>query len=169
MGQSNANAGSRRAQRGALKRRAIGLGFMLAAAAVSCAFADVEADKAAIAARLQRWAEAFNAHDATRTCDLFAPDLIASVRGQPDRGHDAICAQIAAALAPPTRKFSYTPDIREIIVSGDLAVVRIVWTLTVENSGATHTSLEPGVDIFRRQPNGSWAIIRYLVFSNDPG
>jgi uncharacterized protein (TIGR02246 family) len=163
MGQSSASAGP-----GALKGRAIALGFMLAAAAVSSASADAEADKAAIAERLQRWAEAFNARDASRTCDLFAPNLIASVRGQPDRGRDAICAQIAAALADRGRRFSYTPEIREIIVSGDLAVVRLVWTLTVGNPGEAHASQESGVDIFRRQPNGTWAIIRYLAFSSDP-
>jgi uncharacterized protein (TIGR02246 family) len=167
MGQSKRNGGSRRAPRRPFSWLAAGVGLLLAAAPVPSAFADVEPDKAAIAARLQRWTEAFNARDATRTCDLFAPDLVASVRGAPDRGRDAICAQIAAALAHPKRRSTYAAEIREILVSGNLAVVRLVWTLNVQTGEATHTSQEPGIDVFRREPNGSWAIIRYLAFSTD--
>ena len=59
--------------------------------------------------------------------------------------------------------------IKEIMVSGDMAAVRLVWTLTVKRQGQavdTVTS-EPGLDIFRRQPNGRWSISRFIAF--DPG
>jgi uncharacterized protein (TIGR02246 family) len=156
-----------------LKRRA---GMRCAAAAVgllTCAttvpaWADADADKAAIVERLRRWTEAFNARDAKGTCDLFAPDLIATFRGAPDRGREAICAQIAKALADSGKRMRYEPDIREIEVSGDLAVVRLVWTLTVDAGSAARTSREPGIDVFRRQPDGRWSIARYLAFSDQP-
>lgn len=160
-------------KRGAFERCSVGLASILMSAQISVAYADVNADKAAISARLQHWAEAFNNRDAAAVCDLFAPDLIATIRGAAksgtlERDRSALCAHLAAVLANPNQRWRYTPDIREIIVSGDLAVVRIVWTLTVEGPSSSHTSEEPGLDIFRRQPDGSWAIIRFLAFSTDP-
>jgi hypothetical protein len=44
--------------------------------------------------------------------------------------------------------------------------VRLVWTLKVKRAGATRetVSREPGIDIFRKQPDGRWKIIRYLAY-----
>ena len=57
-------------------------------------------------------------------------------------------------------------DIKEVIVAGDLAVVRLVWRLKVTVPGAADAveSKEPGLDVFRRQPDGSWKIIRYVAY-----
>jgi ketosteroid isomerase-like protein len=42
--------------------------------------------------------------------------------------------------------------------------VRLVWTLTIkEKDGSTIESIEPGMDIFRKQ-HGSWKIIRYMAY-----
>jgi steroid delta-isomerase len=130
--------------------------------------ADVEADRTAIAARLQAWTEAFNARDASRTCDLFSADLVSTMRGRRDEGRDAVCRRIAAALADKTMTIRYAPDIREILVSGDLAVVRLVWSVTIQRGPAPHASKEPGLDVFRREPDGQWRIIRFLAFSDEP-
>jgi ketosteroid isomerase-like protein len=80
----------------------------------------------------------------------------------------AVCAQLALVLADPNKQLHYTPDIREIIISGNLAVVRLAWTLTEQRGSMIHKSEEAGIDIFRKQRDGSWVIIRYLTFSTDP-
>ncbi len=131
------------------------------------AHADLNADKAAISSRLYQWADAFNARDRAGTCDLFAPDLISTVSGAPDAGRDVVCARLAALLAKPDMQFHYSPDIQEIIVSGDIAVVRLIWTLTVDRGNEQQSSRETGIDIFQRQPDGRWSIIRFLAFSTD--
>ena len=141
---------------------------LLAALAPAPALADAEADEAAIAARLGAWAEAFNARDASRTCDLFAADLVSSMRGRPDEGRDAVCRRIASALADRGVTLRYTPDIEEILVSGDLAVVRLVWTVTIQRGPSPAVTKEPGLDVFRREPDGQWRIIRFLAYSNAP-
>ncbi len=141
---------------------------LLAALAPAPALADAEADEAAIAARLGAWAEAFNARDASRTCDLFAADLVSSMRGRPDEGRDAVCRRIASALADRGATLRYTPDIEEILVSGDLAVVRLVWTVTIQRGPSPAVTKEPGLDVFRREPDGQWRIIRFLAYSNAP-
>ena len=46
-----------------------------------------------------------------------------------------------------------------------MAVVRLVWTLKVASAGAkTAESREPGLDVFREQPDGSWKITRYIAY-----
>ena len=52
------------------------------------------------------------------------------------------------------------------MVWGELSVVRLIWTLTVvaRDARATETIEEPGIDVFRRQPDGSWKISRYLAY-----
>jgi ketosteroid isomerase-like protein len=57
------------------------------------------------------------------------------------------------------------PTIHEILVSGDLAVVRLTWTLTAEKNGAREATAEEGMDVFRRAPDGVWSILRFIAFS----
>jgi steroid delta-isomerase len=119
-----------------------------------------------IRAALAKWTSDFNARDTARICDLFAPDLVYDYRGFPERDYPTLCGLLHRSLADPTRTFSYALDIKEIIVSGDMAVVRLVWTLKVTSAGAkTEESREPGLDVFRRQSDGSWKIARYIAYA----
>ena len=121
----------------------------------------------AIRRALIDWQLAFNAGDAGSVCNLFAPDLRYDYRGFPERGFEEVCALLGGSLADRSRKFTYDLAIKEVIVSGDLAVVRLIWTLTVKRpgqAGAGNVSEEPGLDVFRRQPDGSWKIIRYMAY-----
>jgi len=120
--------------------------------------------KAEIRATLLQWTADFNARDSSRICDLFAPDLRYDFRGLPERDYATLCALLERALSDTTKKFDYAPDIKEIIVSGDLAVVRLVWMVKLTADGKTVATEEPGLDVFRRQPDGKWRIIRYLAY-----
>lgn len=145
-----------------------GLIGLLMAPAPAPAAADAAADQAAIAARLAAWTDAFNARDAARACELFSADLTSTMRGRPDEGRDAVCARIAKTLADRSLSLRYAPDILEIIVSGDLAVVRLVWSATVKRGPRPVVSKEPGLDVFRREADGQWRITRFLAFSDAP-
>lgn len=129
------------------------------------ALAQPDRDAAAIRGRLHAWADAFNARDAERACELFADDVIAVIRGVEDSDKAAICGRLRGALAATDRRMSYTPDIRQVLVSGDLAAVLLVWALTVERDGQRHVSEEKGLDVFRRDPDGIWRIVRFMAFS----
>lgn len=120
----------------------------------------------AIRRALAQWTADFNAHDTARICDLFAPDLVYDYRGFPERTHADLCGLLRRSLADRTKQFTYALDIKEIIVSGDMAVVRLVWTLNTTLPGAATpvVSKEPGLDVFRRQPDGSWKIARYIAY-----
>jgi uncharacterized protein (TIGR02246 family) len=126
--------------------------------------------QAAIRAALTQWMADFNAGDADKVCALFAPDLIAQYRGQPERDYQGLCDLLKRSLSDRSRTYTYSLAIKEILVAGDLAVVRLTWTLRVkpkDGAGDT-TSDEPGMDIFRRQGDGSWKISRYIAYEASP-
>jgi steroid delta-isomerase len=131
--------------------------------------ARADADAAAIRAALEAWTADFNAGRADRVCDLFAPDLESRFRGAPPRGFEALCANMKRALADPDRRYANRLELLEIIVSGDLAAVRLIWHGTERDlkTGAETTTTEPGIDIFRRQPDGKWRIARFLAFAEE--
>src|SRR5256884_434842 len=122
----------------------------------------------AIRNALSRWTSDFNAGDAAHICDLFAKDLLYDYRGFPERDYESLCSLLRRSLVDQTKKFAYSLDIKEIIVAGDLAVVRLVWTLKVTVPGATNTaeSKEPGLDVFRRQPDWANAALRRCAISS---
>jgi len=128
------------------------------------AFADtgLTEDASAIRATLEQWTEDFNNKRADKVCDLFARDAIANFRGQPERGHKEICSLLQQSLTDQAKSFAYALDIKEVIVSGDIAAVRLEWTLQI--SPLNVTSVEPGMDIFRREADGKWRILRYLAY-----
>ena len=118
-----------------------------------------------IRAALAKWTQDFNARQVDAVCSLFSPELRYDFRGYPERGYADVCTRLERSLTDSGKRYAYALDIREILVSGDIAVVRLVWTLTVTlPNGQTVTSVEPGMDVFRREPDGSWKIIRYLAY-----
>ena len=122
-----------------------------------------------IRAALEKWTRDFNAGNASQVCSLFAPDLISNFQGIPESNFETLCARLKRSVADPTKRYHYDLDLKEIIVSGDLAAVRLVSTLKVHlKDGTEETSEEPGLDIFRRQSDGSWKISRYMAYTAPP-
>ena len=119
-----------------------------------------------IRAALEDWTEDFNLKRTDKVCGLFAPDLIANYGDYPQRDYDSICNQLKISLTNAETTFSYALEINEIIVSGDLAVVRLIWTLNIYDAGGklVETSKDRGMDLFRRQADGKWRISRYIAY-----
>lgn len=135
------------------------------AIAEDAAAADAAAE---IRQALTHWTDDFNAGRTDKVCDLFAADVRADVRGAPERDHAAICDLLVSSLKDESKHYRYAMDIKEILVFGDVAVVRLVWTLTIEpKDGASIESVEPGIDIFKKQADGSWQIIRYMAYERE--
>lgn len=118
-----------------------------------------------IHAALTDWMNDFNARDSSHICSLFAPDLISNYQGQPKGSYTSLCTQLKQSLANPVKTYHYDLRVDEILVSHDLAVVRLTWTLHVKQHDSPNLTIEePGIDIFRRQPGGSWKIARFLAY-----
>jgi steroid delta-isomerase len=126
-----------------------------------------EAPEAAIRAALEKWTADFNAGNAQEVCGLFSSELRYDFRGHPERNYRDICSLLHRSLENKTKKYAYSVQIKEILVWGELAVVRLVWMLKLQSinpPGPSAESIEPGMDIFRRQADGSWKIIRYIAY-----
>lgn len=115
--------------------------------------------------RIEKWTDDFNNGRREASCDLFSKTLKSDVQGQGEADYATRCALISKAIDDPQRDFRYSVDIKEIGVEGDLAFVRLDWTLTILPEGTT--SLEPGIDIFRREADGVWRIVRYMSFESE--
>lgn len=142
--------------------------FVLAALAVSplpTYAQEVGQAEGAIEAALRNWTEDFNTGKSDAICDLFSTELRYDFRGYPERNYRDICDRLRRSLRDESKSYRYALDIREILVSGDIGIVRLVWTLTVKlGDGQEVTSVEPGMDVFRRGPDGAWKIIRYMAY-----
>jgi len=133
---------------------------------VPCAADDPAAD---IRAALEHWRSDFNARRAEHICELFAPDLRYDFQGLPEQNYTMLCDRLHRALADHTKSFQYGLRIKEIIVSGSLAVVRLTWISTVTGpDGRGTTDDEQGLDVFQRQADGTWRIVRYIAYPEHP-
>jgi len=133
----------------------------------TCAEADSTLSaQSEIRSALEKWTIAFNARDSSKVCSVFAPDLISNYQGQPQRNYSSLCDQLKRSVGDPATSYRYALDLQEIIVSGDLAVVRLIWTLTLrrEKEPTETTIVEPGLDVFRRQSDGAWKIERFIAY-----
>ena len=124
------------------------LGGCLVAAIISIALGGMmpdaaaeprEAPEAAIRAVLEKWTADFNAGNADEVCNLFSPELRYDFRGRPERNYKDICSLLHRSLEDATKKYAYTLQIKEILVWGELAVVRLVWTLRMRSINPPET------------------------------
>ncbi len=118
-----------------------------------------------IRAALEQWRQDFNDRKPDKICDLFATDLLYDFKGLPEQNYTLLCDRLHKALAVETPNITYGLRIKEVLVSGDLAVVRLTWISTVTAAnGTSETDDEQGLDVFARQPGGGWKIIRYIAY-----
>ena len=126
-------------------------------------------EEKAIRDALMQWTTDFNEGDTEKICDIFAKELRYDYRGYKERGFEDVCALLRKSLNDQSKRYFYSLKIKELIVSDNLAVARLVWTLKtgISSLAADETvSEEPGMDIFRKQANGEWKIIRYIGYEN---
>lgn len=129
----------------------------------------VEQEQTSIRAALTKWTDDFNAGNVDKVCGLFALDLRYEYRGFPERGYREICDGLRNSLADKAKRYRYSLVIKEVVVSSDLADVRLVWTLRVTKpDGTAQVSQEHGIDIFGKQPDGTWKILRFIAY-DEPG
>ena len=128
------------------------------------AVAGAASPDAEIRAALEQWMADFNAGHADKICDIFARSLRADVAGGAERDFDAQCQLLRGAIGDSSRSFSYALDLREILAEGDMAAVRLKWTLTarVKATGTVSTTEEQGLDVFGKGSDGRWRIIRFM-------
>lgn len=133
---------------------------------ITCNVSAVEKDDtqgavAEITALLQQWPKDFNERKVAEVCSLFGPDLVASYPGTIDRNYEQMCRHLSETLTSKKTIYRYAaPNIEDIKVDGNLATVRLIWTLTVLDKDQKFVQKieEKGLDVFSRQKDGKWKI-----------
>ena len=143
--------------------------FITCALLTACAapaFSQTVSGEAEVRIALNQWMKDFNDGRPEKVCDIFAPTLRADVDGFPERGFETQCNVLRTVLADPEYFRTYALEIKEVLADGDMAAVRLVWTLTSKkkSSGETKVTEEQGLDIFGRSSDGRWQIIRFMSF-----
>ena len=140
-----------------------GLAVMaLAGVAVADSAADNAAAEKQIRAALANWVDAANRGDYEAASGVWAPDLI----GWPPQGPDDSYERErrgATKMSPEQVKTTYALTINEVIVDTSLAVVRDTWTQTTkQESGPGKIETFRSYEVWRRQPDRSWKISRWI-------
>jgi ketosteroid isomerase-like protein len=133
--------------------------------AAPAAFGDASASntlaETQIRSALADWVSAANRGDYKAALKVWAPDLIGWA---PNGIDDTYQRETEAAKGPmQAPKTSYKLVINEVIVEGSLAVVRDTWIETTKrDSGPETVSRFRSYEVWRRQPDKTWKISRWI-------
>ena len=131
---------------------------------VACAHVaprDAGGDEARIRARLSKWVEQFNTGDYAGAATIWAPDLIGVIPGRPD---DTYAREVEGARNAKPSPVRFELRIDEVLVDGDMAVVRDTW----RQLGGAKVVVFRSFEVWRRQPDGEWKIARWIDAAPEP-
>ena len=135
---------------------------------VSASFAQAQstdADTAAIRASILRGARGFETANPDLILAHYARDVVLSYPGIPDQDYPTLARGYAELRnRPASVTATTTPTFDEILVSGDIAVVRLRWTTTIRDGARTSTRRLKDMQIWRREPDGRWMFVRGMHY-----
>ena len=115
-------------------------------------------DERAIRDVIATWLSASAAGDNEKVLTLMSDDVVFLVAGRSFGKEEFSAGQNALA----THRIEASSDVREVVVSGDLAYARTELTVTMTPlaGGAANRRSGPTLSIFRREANGRWVLAR---------
>jgi ketosteroid isomerase-like protein len=126
-----------------------------------------EKDVATLRSAILRSAESFNKGDADAIMSQYARDIVLSYPGLPDLGYDTLVENYREMVKrPPGVTVHTSPTIEEILVSGDLALIRLMWTTTTTEASPPRQASRRMKDfqVWRRESDGTWKFARGMHF-----
>lgn len=102
---------------------------------------------------------------------FFAEDIILSYAKLPDADYQTNKERFQKAfIARPGITETFSAEVEEVQVSGDMAFVRVTWTYKAErkNPDKQLISRERDIEIWRRHANGEWKMARGLSYPIEP-
>lgn len=126
-----------------------------------------EKDVAVLRSAILRSAESFNKGDADAIMSQYARDIVLSYPGLPDMDYDTLVKGFREMVKrPPGVTVHTTPTIEEILVSGDLALIRLMWTTTTTGTNRPRQATRRMKDfqVWRRESDGTWKFARGMHY-----
>ena len=121
-------------------------------------------DIKAVKTQLDKLVLAYNNRDLETTMSLYAPDSLLSHDGVADTAREQTGQAYAKRFAnPPRFPITISYQTEEIQTSGDLAFARLIW-LVERNSDRKVLSRNKDLEIWQRQKDGSWKLVRGIGF-----
>jgi len=128
-------------------------------------------DAAEIRAKILRGAEGFERGEPEKILAHYARDVVLSYPGIPDQDYATLARGYAELRNRPASITATTrPTFDEILVSGDLAIVRVRWTTTIRSAATDSTPAREAtrwlrdLQVWRREPDGAWKFIRGMHY-----
>lgn len=118
----------------------------------------MSSDERAIRDLIATWLTASAAADTKTVLSLMSDDVVFLVAGRSFGKEEFSAGQSALA----THRIETSSDVREVVVSGDLAYARtdLTVTMTPLAGGAGVKRSGPTLSIFRRDRSGRWVLTR---------
>jgi steroid delta-isomerase len=137
------------------------IGLFASATAQADSATDNATAEAQIRKSLAKWTQAANRGDYKAAFEVWAPDLIGWAPQGPDDTYQREAQYAKQPMQVP--KTTYALNIDEVIVDGSLAVVRDTWTETTkQDTGADKINTFRSFEVWRRQPDRTWKISRWI-------
>jgi len=134
----------------------------------SAAAVDTAGDEQAIRAHVDHWLQLVKAKDASGIAELYAEDGAVMPPNAPiGKGHAAIEQAWASMMRTPGFDLTFNPEQIVISSSGDMALDRGTYTLTVAPAGTTQTDTGKYVVVWRKI-GGDWKAVADIFNSNLP-
>ena len=134
----------------------------------SAAAVDSGADEQAIRGHVDQWLQLVKAKDAAGIAELYAEDGAVMPPNAPiGKGRAAIQQTWASMMRTPGFDLSFVPEQIIVSSSGDMALDRGTYTLTVAPAGTTQTDTGKYVVVWRKI-GGDWKAAADIFNSNLP-
>ena len=125
------------------------------------------ADTAAIREAIRRGAAGFERGDPETIIAHYARDVVLAYPGVPDMDYAFLRKSYEELRTRPASIRARTvPTFDEVLVMGDLAVVRLRWQTTITDTAAGRTTERRMKDlqVWRREPGGQWMFARGMHY-----
>lgn len=134
----------------------------------SVAAVDLGAEERAIRGQVDRWHQLMKANDAAGIADLYTEDGAVMPPNSPiGQGHDAIEQVWAALLQTPGFELTIVPEQIVVASSGDMALDRGTYRMTVAPDGTEQTDTGKYVVVWRKI-GGEWKAAADIFNSDLP-
>ena len=134
----------------------------------SAAAVDTAGDEQAIRAHVDHWLQLVKAKDASGVAEIYAEDGAVMPPNAPiGKGRAAIQQTWASMMRTPGFDLTFNPEQIVISSSGDMALDRGTYTLTVAPAGTTQTDTGKYVVVWRKI-GGDWKAVADIFNSNLP-
>ncbi|HYE87807.1 MAG TPA: nuclear transport factor 2 family protein [Vicinamibacterales bacterium] len=133
---------------------------LISVAGVAVVAQNRSADEATLRRLIDQTAAAIRAHDVDGVMALYSKEVLVSYPGVPDTTYDVFYSSYRQMMNPSIETDA-VPSVEEVIVSGDLAIIRMLWntTITEKATGRKSSRQAKDLQVWRRE-NGSWKFFR---------